>query len=224
MAFSLHFLFPESWRPRLINGVHLRCWWLRSDLFVRLIKNLWQRSRSKPLGTKHDKTTFQSCSQHLVSDKVWTYTTGKETLVCEVPTRFVAHESFRFGHLVQWVCLQKSLPPKKGAGQHSSKNPKTDRHIWDVGVSKNRGTPKSSSLIGFSIINHPFWGTTIFGNIHVSNQNLQDIFGWPRGLKSWTCKSLLLTRHWLDVHHLSKHLVIPRWSKLLQFAPKMVKS
>ena len=31
-------------------------------------------------------------------------------------------------------------------------------------VSENRGTPKSSSLIGFSIINHPFWGTPIFGN------------------------------------------------------------
>ena len=26
------------------------------------------------------------------------------------------------------------------------------------GVSKNKGTPKSSILIGFSIINHPFWG------------------------------------------------------------------
>ena len=28
-----------------------------------------------------------------------------------------------------------------------------------MGVSKNRGTPKSSILIGCSIINHPFWGT-----------------------------------------------------------------
>ena len=28
-----------------------------------------------------------------------------------------------------------------------------------MGVSKNRGTPKSSILIGFSLINHPFWGT-----------------------------------------------------------------
>ena len=28
----------------------------------------------------------------------------------------------------------------------------------DMGVCKNRGkTPKSSILIGFSIINHPFW-------------------------------------------------------------------
>ena len=30
-----------------------------------------------------------------------------------------------------------------------------------MGVSKNRGTPKSSILIRFSIINHPFWGTPI---------------------------------------------------------------
>ena len=36
-----------------------------------------------------------------------------------------------------------------------------------MGVSENRGTPKSSILRGFSIINHPFWGTPIFGNIHV---------------------------------------------------------
>ena len=36
-----------------------------------------------------------------------------------------------------------------------------------MGVSKNRGTPKSSILIGFSIINHPFWDTPIFGNTHI---------------------------------------------------------
>ena len=34
----------------------------------------------------------------------------------------------------------------------------------EMGVSKNSGTPKSSILIGFSIINHPFWGSPIFGN------------------------------------------------------------
>ena len=36
-----------------------------------------------------------------------------------------------------------------------------------MGVSKNNGTPKSSISIGFSIINHPFWGTPIFGNTHI---------------------------------------------------------
>ena len=36
-----------------------------------------------------------------------------------------------------------------------------------MGLSKNNGTPKSSILTGFSIINHPFWGTTIFGNTQI---------------------------------------------------------
>ena len=37
-----------------------------------------------------------------------------------------------------------------------------------MGVSENGGfSPKSSILIGFSIINHPFWGTLIFGNTHI---------------------------------------------------------
>ena len=36
-----------------------------------------------------------------------------------------------------------------------------------MGVSKNRGTPKSSILIGFSIVNHPFWDISIFGNTHI---------------------------------------------------------
>jgi len=34
-------------------------------------------------------------------------------------------------------------------------------------VSENSGTPKSCILIGFSIINHPFWGTPTFGNTHM---------------------------------------------------------
>ena len=38
-------------------------------------------------------------------------------------------------------------------------------------VSENSGTPKSSILIGFSIINHPFWGTPIFGNTHINLVN-----------------------------------------------------
>ena len=38
---------------------------------------------------------------------------------------------------------------------------------FDMDVSENSGTPKSSILIGFSIINRPFWGSTIFGNTHI---------------------------------------------------------
>ena len=58
-------------------------------------------------------------------------------------------------------------------------------------VSKNRGTPKSSILIGFSIINHPFWGTPIFGNIHMPVTN--EVFFWDSLLKvEYSCWWLLL--------------------------------
>ncbi len=57
---------------------------------------------------------------------------------------------------------------------------------YNMGVSKNRGTPKSSISIGFSIINHPFWGTIIFGNTHIISYNyiakissLQQPFFYP---------------------------------------------
>ena len=39
------------------------------------------------------------------------------------------------------------------------------RGSWSqMEVSWNRGTPKSSIWMGFSIINHPFWGSPIYGN------------------------------------------------------------
>ena len=41
-----------------------------------------------------------------------------------------------------------------------------------MGVSKNNGTPKSSILIGFSIINHPFGG-----------KNLKMVNHWLKGRK-----------------------------------------
>ena len=55
--------------------------------------------------------------------------------------------------------------------------------VLDVGVSKNRGTTKSSILIGFSIINHPFWGTPIFGNIHVTSLGVANrrVFSFKNG-------------------------------------------
>ena len=42
-----------------------------------------------------------------------------------------------------------------------------------MGVSKNRGTPKSWILIGFSIINYPFWGTPIIGNTHINTTSVK---------------------------------------------------
>ena len=42
-----------------------------------------------------------------------------------------------------------------------------------MGVSKNSGTPKSSILIGFSIINHPSWGKHPYFWKHPYSDSLQ---------------------------------------------------
>ena len=54
-----------------------------------------------------------------------------------------------------------------------------------MGVSKNRGTPKSSILIGFSIVNHPFWGTSIFGNTHIYIYTLEVNHHFKNGGSFW---------------------------------------
>ena len=56
-------------------------------------------------------------------------------------------------------------------GGNSQVFPRKTQGSWWMGVSKNMGKPtKLSILIGFSIINHPFWvlNTAIFGNIHMT--------------------------------------------------------
>ena len=59
------------------------------------------------------------------------------------------------------------LPTMNGFDSYGQYN--IHRYGVNMGVSKNRGTPKSSILIGFPQINHPFWGTPIFGNTHIPN-------------------------------------------------------
>ena len=48
-----------------------------------------------------------------------------------------------------------------------------------MGVSKNRVNPQIIPFLkGFSIINHPFWGTSILGNTHIMIRNASLFFGW----------------------------------------------
>ena len=54
--------------------------------------------------------------------------------------------------------------------------------------------PKSSILIGFSIINHPFWGTTISGNTHQDYAGefcftLTKLSNWVPIATDWPCGS-----------------------------------
>ena len=62
---------------------------------------------------------------------------------------------------------------------HQQKHMTKNRSFWSihVGVSLNGGTPNHPFLIGFSIINHPFWVPLIFGNTYVDfNRFLWRIF------------------------------------------------
>ena len=48
----------------------------------------------------------------------------------------------------------------------SSHTSKTKPREHDLGVSKKKGYPQIINFNRVSIINHPFWDTTIFGNTH----------------------------------------------------------
>ena len=79
-----------------------------------------------------------------------------------------------------------------------------DNDLWlHLGVSENSGTPKSSILTGFSIRNHPFWGTPILGNTHLTtvkvcipNSSFSPKSGlrffWPWAKNGWELKRLVV--------------------------------
>ena len=49
-----------------------------------------------------------------------------------------------------------------------------DANIWYMEVSQDIGTPKSSILVGFSIINRPLEVTPIPGNPHINVYNINN--------------------------------------------------
>ena len=72
-------------------------------------------------------------------------------------------------HSLQFLTIQKeseenTLPARRSScsiKDSFASLPHSEFHCCHLGVSENSGTPKSSISIGFSIINHPFWGTPI---------------------------------------------------------------
>ncbi len=100
---------------------------------------------------------------------------------CCFPGDFLRAETVLFLADFQVLPAECLLRGGRGAGVESKKRfGAAATNIW--GVSKNRGTPKSSILMGFSIVNHPFWGTPIFGNTHIppTKELWKMIFLFPR--------------------------------------------
>ena len=70
--------------------------------------------------------------------------------------------------------------------------------VPNMEVSWNRGTPKSSILVGCSIINHPFWGSPIYGNpicSGIKNPKLNPYFMAQTLGQSLTLPTLLSPRN-----------------------------
>ena len=97
-----------------------------------------------------------------------------------IDTAAIYHNEESVGDAIAASGVSRSdifLATKKLGLQH-------ERSRWDVelGVSKKNGTPKSSILIGFSLINHPFWGTPILETPSWIKKK-QDGFAWE--MKGW---------------------------------------
>ena len=97
---------------------------------------------------------------------IWNMSTT--TLICSYDTGkpHFLRVSPKVGR-ISFHLLTLNLWDFKGSLTHTIPIPLPKRIPKDMGVSENSGTPKLSILIGFSIINHPFWGTPIFGNTHM---------------------------------------------------------
>ena len=103
--------------------------------------------------------------------------------------------------------LQRKRPTKSSTkvGKNSSDFTNSENY---VGVSNNRCTPKSSILIGFSIIDHPFWGTPIFGNTHV-----EYLYEWKRQKIFQMYPAF--SKQYILGEIFPKHTHVPKWKNLL---------
>ena len=86
-------------------------------------------------------------------------------------TRRLALLLSSFDGLCFWNWLGGALPIGPWLGQNPTAlrvtciNHQVLEAYLHLGQKKNSGTLKSCILIGFSIINHPFWSTPIVGNV-----------------------------------------------------------
>ena len=109
-------------------------------------------------------------SEILVHKIISPFSLGVHTTL-RIPSRNTGN-----GFLTASVCRNGKTPPWYLKAFLERSDLFQNHHFLDMGVSKNNGTPKSSTLIGFSIINHPFWGRPIFGNHHIKFLGCKKMF------------------------------------------------
>ena len=85
--------------------------------------------------------------------------------------------------LSAWVC--QDAQTRSEVLLSSTQDLRSEQQAWHLknlsifymDVSENSGTPKSIHSNRVSIRNHPFWGTPIFGNIHIDKEIVYTING-----------------------------------------------
>ena len=92
-----------------------------------------------------------------VNPKTWKKNVGSLSSLVYV---FSSSSKALWSSNLSWTRFREFSPP----GFRTKEILEQELKPFKMDVSENSGTPKSSILIGFSIINHPFWGTPIFGN------------------------------------------------------------
>ncbi len=117
------------------------------------------------------------------------------TAMCIVYILFIHVLPYIGQDLIHWKSVWQARQPRKllqvgPVNCDKRLGPQELCLTWNLqmGVSKNRGTPKSSILIGFSIINHPFWGTPIFGNTQMNPRKMpfqKSLFSNSQGVAAY---------------------------------------
>ena len=123
--------------------------WNLHMFFSSLLPFLWRLPTSpKPLESSKRQTGFPSCAMcisHRCQSRIYTSViSADDGIAGDIQSSPENHwDYFNRFHMDPYGCFLKM-----------------------VGF-----PPKSPILIGFSIMNHPFWGTPIFGNIHNISSN-----------------------------------------------------
>ena len=112
--------------------------------------------RGKFIG--NNKTCLQNLGGHLLKPKKTRGSTWFYVDLHRYAMRFFVTRSVTTGAAV-WH-------PDFGSSFHQHKT-RRDRFKWGFPI--HGGTPKSSIFIGFSILNHLFWGTPSFANLQIEN-------------------------------------------------------
>ena len=89
-----------------------------------------------------------------------------------------------------------------------------------MGVSINGGTPKSSILVGFPLMNHPFWDTPIYGNPHMfptSSKFTSKLFFQVSPMDFRICFPVFVPKQRFP-KATPNHLYLETWSKISHFS------